>query len=156
MDGFNFTLRIIESDDADLWRFIKITKRAEEALKNLGLEKSIYTDSFDDILSNPKIDAVFICGPNSLHGQQSIKALKAGKHIFCEKPCATNYDEYLMQIKLAKHNPNLVTYVNYLMNFDSMEKRICNMAKNNQFGEITQIQSTTDTLSILKVKKNGN
>ena len=45
-----------------------------------------------------------------------------------------------MQIKLAKQNPDLVTYVNYLMNFDSMEKRICNMAKNNEFGEITQIQ----------------
>ena len=139
--GSTLIQRIIESDDTELLALHQRSqKRAEETLKNLGLENSIYTDSFDDILSNPKIDAVFICSPNSLHGQQSIKALKAGKHIFCEKPCATNYDEYLMQIKLAKQNPNLVTYVNYLMNFDSMEKRICNMAKNNEFGEITQIQ----------------
>ena len=57
--------RIIESDDTELLALHQRSqKRGEEALKNLGLEKSIYADSFDDILSNPKIDAVFICSPN--------------------------------------------------------------------------------------------
>ena len=71
--GSTLIQRIIESDDTELLALHQRSqKRAEETLKNLGLEKSIYTDSFDDILSNPKIDAVFICSPNSLHGQQSI------------------------------------------------------------------------------------
>ena len=40
------------------------------------------------IFSDPKIDAVFILSPSTLHAEQIIKAAKAGKHIFCEKPIA--------------------------------------------------------------------
>ena len=78
--GSTLIQRIIESDDTELLALHQRSqKRAEETLKNLGLEKSIYTDSFDDILSNPKIDAVFICSPNFFHGQQSIKAFVENK-----------------------------------------------------------------------------
>lgn len=44
----------------------------------------------EDILSDPDIDGVFICCINSLNKEMTIKALKAGKHVFCEKPPAFN------------------------------------------------------------------
>ncbi len=44
--------------------------------------------SHDEIINNPEIDAVIVCTPNFLNKQLTIKALNAGKHVFCEKPPA--------------------------------------------------------------------
>jgi len=45
---------------------------------------------FDDMLG--KVDAVFITAPNHVHGDLTLRALAAGKHVFCEKPMATTID----------------------------------------------------------------
>ena len=39
----------------------------------------------DEIINNPKIDAIYICTPNYLNKMLTIQSLKAGKHVFCEK-----------------------------------------------------------------------
>ena len=139
--GATLMKRIIENENTDLIALHQRSKsNAEKTLHQIGSDKEIYTEKYEELLSNPKVDAVFICSPNSYHGKQSIEALKAGKHVFCEKPCATDYNEFLEQIRIANKSPHLVTYVNYLMNFDSLEQRICEMARDKEFGEITQIQ----------------
>ena len=46
--------------------------------------------SADEVIVNPSIDAVFICTPNYLNKHLTVQALKAGKHVFCEKPPAFN------------------------------------------------------------------
>jgi predicted dehydrogenase len=47
-----------------------------------------FTTEWDDVLSDPAIDAVILCTPHSLHTQQVLAAAAAGKHVFCEKPLA--------------------------------------------------------------------
>jgi predicted dehydrogenase len=49
--------------------------------------------NYDELLSEPSIDAIYIPLPNHLHVPYSIAALKAGKHVLCEKPVALNLDE---------------------------------------------------------------
>jgi 1,5-anhydro-D-fructose reductase (1,5-anhydro-D-mannitol-forming) len=49
--------------------------------------------SHSEIINNPDIDAVFICTPNYLNKQLAIDCLKAGKHVFCEKPPSFTADE---------------------------------------------------------------
>ena len=114
--------------------------KALEVMNELGLGEDLYFDDFEQMLTDPDLDAVIISSTNEAHGKQAIAAMEAGKHVFCEKPCATRYDEFLRQIELEKANPELVTFVDYLMNFDALENRIRRMTREGDFGTITQIQ----------------
>lgn len=60
-----------------------------------------YTD-FDRIASDPSIEVVYIVLPNFMHAEYSIRALKAGKHVLCEKPMATTIGDAERMIAAAK------------------------------------------------------
>jgi len=64
---------------------------AERAKEELGFEFA--TSNQDDILYNKEIDVVNICTPNIYHKDAVLKAIKAGKHIYCDKPLAVSYEE---------------------------------------------------------------
>jgi predicted dehydrogenase len=52
--------------------------------------KNIYSyDNYERIADNPAIDVIYIVLPNSMHAEYTIRALKAGKHVLCEKPMAS-------------------------------------------------------------------
>ncbi|MBR4165304.1 MAG: Gfo/Idh/MocA family oxidoreductase, partial [Lachnospiraceae bacterium] len=53
-------------------------------LENAGVEK--ITKDYHEILDDPRIDAVLICASTDQHAPLSIEAIRAGKHVFCEKP----------------------------------------------------------------------
>jgi predicted dehydrogenase len=59
--------------------------------KKFGIENS--TTSYEDILSDPEVDAVLIATRHNQHASQVVKCLQAGKHVFVEKPLALNYEE---------------------------------------------------------------
>src|ERR1700732_2148465 len=58
-------------------------------------------DSYDALLADPDIDAIYNPLPNGLHGRWTIAALKAGKHVLCEKPFTANADEARMVAEVA-------------------------------------------------------
>ncbi|MBK5269394.1 MAG: Gfo/Idh/MocA family oxidoreductase [Bacteroidia bacterium] len=81
-----------------------ICQRNKEKLNQVGDEFGIevrYTD-YNELLKDPNIDAVHINTPIPNHGEQSIKALKAGKHVACTVPMATTVDECRQIVELVK------------------------------------------------------
>ncbi len=76
-----------------------ITERAEDLADEYGAKVA---DSAEAILKDKKIDAVVVATPNRYHAPLSIAALKAGKHVLCEKPMATSLKDAAKMIETAK------------------------------------------------------
>lgn len=76
--------------------------KADEMAKQYGARA--YYDVDDMLAKEREIDVVSICSPNGLHAQHSIKSLKSGFHVLCEKPLATNVNDCGEMIKTAEAN----------------------------------------------------
>lgn len=76
--------------------------RAKEVSEMFGAKKAY--DRHEELLADKDIDAVSICIPNHLHAAVSIEAMKAGKHVLCEKPMAVTLEQAEAMVKAAKEN----------------------------------------------------
>jgi len=77
------------------------TKKLRSAERKLGKSIKFFTD-YREMLEQPDLDMVTICLPSHLHGEATIQALEANKHVLVEKPLATSLEEALEIVKLSK------------------------------------------------------
>jgi len=75
-------------------------KRAERFARLFRIPRVHQT--YDDLLNDPELDAIYNPLPNGLHAEWTIKALRAGKHVLCEKPFASNANEAEEMARVAK------------------------------------------------------
>jgi predicted dehydrogenase len=81
-------------------------KRAREFADAHNIPRVVAT--YDDLVNDPDLDVIYIPLPNSLHCQWSIAALRAGKHVLCEKPIASNALEAARMSKAADETGNIL------------------------------------------------
>jgi predicted dehydrogenase len=79
--------------------------KAQATAKQLGIPKAY--GSYEELLADPEIDAIYNPLPNHLHVPWSIKAIEAGKHVLCEKPIALTTAEAQTLADAAKQHPQL-------------------------------------------------
>ena len=86
------------------------------ARNEFGLE-TLHAD-FDAFVRDPQLDAVVLVTPTSLHANQTIAALEAGKHVFVEKPLALNVEDCERVEAVAARHAELVAMVGFVRRFD--------------------------------------
>lgn len=82
----------------------------EELARTVAKEHGIanVTANYQDVLNDPEVDAVSVTTPNKYHKQPTIDALRAGKHVLCEKPLAMNAAEAREMCRAAKDSGKIL------------------------------------------------
>lgn len=94
---------ILKEENSELYAVAsRNLEKARDFSKRFVTEK--YYGSYQDLLEDENIDAVYIPLPNSLHKEWAIRAAEYKKNILCEKPLALNYDEALEMVEAAERN----------------------------------------------------
>jgi len=91
---------------------------SERAWAQRELGVSALYDDFAALLRDPQLQAVAIVTPTTLHAEQTIAALEAGKHVFCEKPLALEVAACERVEAVARRHPELVAMVGFVRRFD--------------------------------------
>lgn len=112
-----------------------IPERAQKAKEEYGTEDSaVYTD-YKELLKDETIDTVLVLTHNKEHCRITVDALNAGKHVLCEKPMATTYEEAVKMIEAAKKNNKVLT-IGYQNRWRPDSMYMKQMAKDGEFGEV--------------------
>ncbi len=99
-------------------------------------EKAIYGyDNFDQIIDDPTIDVVYIVLPNSMHAEFTIRALKSGKHVLCEKPMAVSVEEGTAMEKAAKEAGKKLA-IAYRLHYEPLNMQVIEWCEQKKFGKI--------------------
>ena len=99
------------------------------------------TDNYKDILNDPSIDAVCIATPVSTHKNFAIESLKAGKHVFVEKPMCANTKE-AEEILKAVEDSGLKFAVGHVFQFSPAVRAIKKLMDDKVIGDVFHITST--------------
>ena len=98
-------------------------------------------NSYEALINDPLVDAVYISLPNHLHCEWSVKALNAGKHVLCEKPFAMTVSEVETMVQAARDNNRLLVEAVSCMWHPRMI-RLIDYVKAGKIGEVISIDSS--------------
>jgi myo-inositol 2-dehydrogenase/D-chiro-inositol 1-dehydrogenase len=101
---------------------------------------SCYTD-YHQILEDPEINAVMICSSTDTHADISIEAIKAGKHVFCEKPISQDLAK-IKEVMEALKETNLKFQVGFNRRFDHNFRAVKNAVEAGKVGDVHLIRVT--------------
>ncbi|QUW21484.1 Gfo/Idh/MocA family oxidoreductase [Sporosarcina sp. Marseille-Q4063] len=111
-------------------------ENAQAYANELGIPKAY--GSYEELLNDPTIDAVYIPLPNHLHKEWTLKAAKAGKHILCEKPIALDESEAEEMI-IACENAGVLLAEAYMYRHQKRYDHIKTLIHNGEIGDIRSI-----------------
>jgi D-xylose 1-dehydrogenase (NADP+, D-xylono-1,5-lactone-forming) len=97
--------------------------------------------SYEALLADDQIDAVYISLPNTMHCEWSIKALEAGKHVLCEKPLSRHPDEVAAAFDAADRTGRLLTEA-FMWRHNPQTARLKELVDQGAIGELRLVRST--------------
>lgn len=121
---------------------VAVASRDLERARDFAEENDIPNayGSYDDLLSDPDIDAIYNPLPNDQHGSWSMRAAEAGKHVLCEKPLAANADEARQMVEKFKQH-NVLLAEAFMYRFHPQTIRVKEMVKAGAIGTLNTINS---------------
>ena len=113
--------------------------KARAAAEQLGIPKTY--GSYEELLADPEIEAVYIPLPNHLHVPWSIKALEAGKHVLCEKPIGLSSAEARQLLEASRQHPDLKVMEAFMYRHHPQWGLARSLVAEGGIGELRTIQS---------------
>lgn len=98
----------------------------------------------EDLLQHPGLDAVWLVTPTSLHADQTVAAIKAGKHVFCEKPLALDPADCDRAIAAAAERPHQIVMVGFMRRFDPAIAEAKRRIAGGELGQVFAIQCVAE------------
>jgi predicted dehydrogenase len=111
-----------------------ITDSAEKSARAYGTKDAKVFRDYRELLKLD-LDAVYVCTPNRSHSTITVDALRAGKHVLCEKPMAINYQEALKMLDAAKETGKLLT-IGYQSRYRADSQYLKKAIQANALGDI--------------------
>ncbi len=122
---------------------IAISSRTQQAAdtvaKRLGIPRAY--GSYEALLNDADVDAIYNPLPNHLHVSWSIRALQAGKHVLCEKPIGLSSQEGLQLVEAGKQHPELKLMEAFMYRHHPQWKKAKSLVLDGQIGELKSIQT---------------
>lgn len=116
-----------------------VPERVQAAADRLTIPQAF--GDYRELLRSPEVDVVHITAPNRYHAEMSLAALRAGKHVVCEKPLAMNTQETAAIVKAARQ-ANTVFAVNYNVRFYPAVLQLRRAVANGDLGEIIHVNGS--------------
>ncbi|MBT2661697.1 Gfo/Idh/MocA family oxidoreductase [Bacillus sp. ISL-45] len=113
--------------------------KAAEVAAKLNIPR-VY-DTYEELLLDPNIDAVYIPLPNSLHRKWVLEAAKHGKHILCEKPAALTAEEMVEMDRYCKEQGVLFMEA-FMYQFHPQHERVKEIIASGEIGEVKLMRSS--------------
>jgi predicted dehydrogenase len=112
--------------------------KADEFAKTNGIPR--VHASYADLLSDPELDVIYNPLPNSLHCEWTIRALRAGKHVLCEKPIASNAAEAERMLQVAQET-GLFLGEAFHYRYHPLAERIRTLLRDGTIGRLTSLEA---------------
>ncbi len=114
---------------------VAICGRSPQRTRDLALEFGIesQTTSEEELVNHPVVDAVYIATPNNQHMRQTLAAVRAGKHVLCEKPFATTVRDAEEMVRAAEDS-GVKLGVAYMMRFHSLNRKAREIVQAGEIG----------------------
>ena len=116
-------------------------EKAKQMADQFGFAKS--TADWTSLISDPDVDIVSITTPNALHFEMAIAAIKAGKHVYCEKPLALTLDQ-AREMRDAARIAGVKTMVGYNYIKNPAFTHACRLIQGGEIGEIVHFRGWVD------------
>ncbi|WKA45972.1 Gfo/Idh/MocA family oxidoreductase [Geobacillus zalihae] len=129
---------IRRADYAEVVAIASESGKAKQAAKELGIPKAY--DSYDQLLDDPDVDAVYIPLPNSLHAEWTIKAAKKKKHVLCEKPAALCAEDVRRMIEVCEENGVLFMEA-FMYQFHPQHERVKQLLAAGEIGDVKYMRT---------------
>ena len=123
---------------------VMVTDVYEPAARKLAEKFCIpaCSTNYIDIVNNPEIDAVLVCSPTTTHAEIAIAAMKAGKHVFCEKPVDLTVEKIRKTAEVAEET-GVKLQIGFNRRFDHNHGKVRKLVKEGVIGNVEIIKITS-------------
>lgn len=113
--------------------------KAKDAARNLGIPNAY--GSYEELLADPNVDAIYNPLPNHLHVPWTANAIQAGKHVLCEKPIGLDTAEARTLVEMSANYPQIKVMEAFMYRFHPQWIKCKSLVHSGRIGELKTIQS---------------